>query len=129
MATLKKRKESVLVRGCLVYLCDILGLFAWRNNTGAMRGSYRGKPWFVHFGAKGSGDILGILPNGRFMSIECKKPGETPTDDQEIWAERVRAAGGLPLTIYSLGELEDAMSEVLGRSGPTLGGSRRAGRK
>jgi hypothetical protein len=44
---------------------------AWNNPTGAVRVAL--DRW-LHFGLKGSADILGILPGGRFLAVECKAP-------------------------------------------------------
>ena len=102
------RKESDLVRACLEYLAAC-GIMAWRNNSGGMKAEYKGKARFMRFGAKGSGDILGILPGGRFLSVECKVGKNTPTPAQEDWARRVRVSGGMALTVWTVEGLEAAM--------------------
>jgi hypothetical protein len=101
------------VRACLEYLAA-RGIMAFRNNTGAMRAEYKGKTRFMRFGAKGSGDIFGILPGGRFLSVECKIGNNKPTPAQEDWAARVRAAGGMALTAWTIEGLEAAILATVG---------------
>ena len=71
-------------------------VFAWRNNTGASFGSYKGKQRFFRFGEPGSGDIF-ALHRGKFVSIETKAPGKHPTNIQVDFMQRVRENGGLTM--------------------------------
>jgi len=82
------------------------GVFAWRNNTGGFAGSYKGKARFFRFGAKGSGDIF-ALHHGRFCSIETKKPGKVPTEDQKKFMTQVREHGGLADWFDSVDEFRE----------------------
>lgn len=80
------------------------GLRLFRNNVGMLRDE-RGQ--VVRFGLHpGSGDLIGwrsvtITPEhvGRtvalFASLEVKAPGGRVRPDQVLWAEQVRASGGL----------------------------------
>ncbi len=63
----------------------------WRNNTGTIRDS-RNIP--VSFGlAVGSADRVGIvLPHGRFLSIEVKRPGYRPPSDETLYKARSHVA-------------------------------------
>ena len=62
--------ESHVLTGCLKYL-ETRGIYHWRNSTGAVRIA-PGR--FMRFGKVGSSDILGILPGGRLLCVECKAP-------------------------------------------------------
>lgn len=77
------------------------GCFCWRNNTGCMKSGGR----FVHFGKAGSGDIIGIMPNGRFISVENKSNGEPVSDAQKKFAEEVKAHNGIAFFVTSLEDL------------------------
>lgn len=105
-----KRTETDLVRACLAYL-TARGLMAWRNNSGAMVAEYKGRSRFMRFGVVGSGDIFGILPGGRFLSIECKVGKNVPTPAQKDWARRVNERGGLAITVWSVDQLIEAMGK------------------
>lgn len=75
----KKQNETNSVVLPAVELLKQHGALAYRNNTGAAWMGDR----FVRFGVVGMPDILGYLPNGRGVAIECKMPGRTLTADQE----------------------------------------------
>lgn len=64
----KNIPERIVLEQCLQFL-KLKGFFCWRNNTGALKSGSR----FIRFGFPGSADILGILPNGRFLAVECKR--------------------------------------------------------
>lgn len=44
---------------------------------------------------KGVSDIIGMLRDGRFFAIECKRPLEYLTKEQTEFLENVRAGGGI----------------------------------
>jgi hypothetical protein len=62
--------EGRVKAACLRYLSR-RHIRAWNNPTRAVRIADR----WVHFGKKGSADIIGLLPRGRFMAVEVKAPG------------------------------------------------------
>lgn len=103
----QKRDESKLVKAAIDYL-NLMGCFVWRNQTGVSRPMRSdGGTGYVPFGKVGSGDILGMTPTGRFISVECKVKGRKPTEHQEAFAAAVRKHGGIAMVIYDLDELEE----------------------
>ncbi|KKN01235.1 hypothetical protein LCGC14_1129990 [marine sediment metagenome] len=98
---MKKPCEGDIVKACLSYL-EALGIFAWRNNTGAMGGTYKGTKRYVRFGVPGASDILGVLPNGRFLAIECKMPGKKPTLKQRAFIDEINRHGGVAFVAESV---------------------------
>jgi len=97
--------EAAVQRQILAYL-KLARIFHWRANTGAMTVQARGRKRFVRFGSPGVSDILGILPGGRFLAIEVKRPrlGRL-TADQAAFQANVRAAGGIAVCVCSVEEL------------------------
>lgn len=91
-------KESDLQRQILEYLKIVPGKF-WRNYVGSVRyaGKGRGKN-----PARGSADILGLFPNGRFVAIEVKRPDGKETDLQKSWREEISRNGGLATVVSSV---------------------------
>ncbi len=80
--------------------------FAWRANTGAA--SYQGKdgkPRFVAYGFKGCADIIGMLRGGRFLAVECKRAGESPTAEQRAFLDHVNRHGGLAFVARSVDDV------------------------
>ena len=75
------------------------GAYLWRNNTGGM---YDAKGRFVRFGlCKGSSDLIGILPDGRFLAIEVKTAKGKVTADQEKFINWVKEKGGVAFVARS----------------------------
>lgn len=110
-----KVKETDLVKQILDYLA-LRGVFAWRQNQGAMKGTYSGtgKKWFLRFaGAKGISDVIGVLePEGRFLAIEAKVKPNKPTDDQTAFLERVRECGGVGILAYDLDDVRSVFRDL-----------------
>ena len=104
------KPETKLVAACL-RLLQLRGIYAWRNNTGVARPQRKdGSRGFVRFGKKGSADILGVLPGGRFIAVECKVGRNSTTPDQDDFLGRVRAAGGLAVVVRdTVDELDEAI--------------------
>jgi hypothetical protein len=96
--------ESDVLRACLEYLA-VKGVFAWRNNTGGVR--VDGKR-FVRFGIRGSPDILGVMPDGRFLGVEAKSAKGRLTAEQREFGEAVTRRGGVYVVARSVLDLEKA---------------------
>lgn len=103
--------EKDIQKGILQYL-DVKRIFAWRNNTG---GGYQsnpsGKSYFVRFSVKGAPDIIGIMPNGKFLAIEVKRPGQLPSEDQLWFLKEVASKGGVAIVASSIDEVETVFKE------------------
>ena len=68
--------------------------FFWRNNSGAMMGSYKGKSRLMRFGDVGSPDIF-VVRNGQIIGIEVKSSIGKQSDNQKEWQKRFEKAGGI----------------------------------
>lgn len=80
------------------------GIISWRNHTFALKDK-DGR--LVRGGlCVGSSDIIGIMPDGRFLAIEVKKPGKKPTPEQLNFIEVIRRHGGIAGVVHSPEELE-----------------------
>ena len=98
----RPRPEREIQRVILDWL-KLQGIFAWRQNTGAVTEGKR----FIRFSIPGCADILGVLPGGRFLALEVKRPGHPPTPEQYAFLRSIERAGGLAAVVTSL---EDAMA-------------------
>lgn len=67
-------------------------------------------------GLKGVSDILGVLPDGRFLAVECKGPKGKPSPEQVEFIENVRKMGGVAFVARSLQDVKNGLSGVLGAS-------------
>lgn len=105
---MRKLLEKDIQRGILEYLAYSRKGFFWRNNSGAFGGEHKGKRWFVKAGLKGSADILGLVPpQGQFVAIEVKRPGEKQTDAQREFQQTVEARGGVYILAYSVEDVRE----------------------
>jgi hypothetical protein len=101
----KNSPESYVLNGCLQYL-EVRGIYHWRNNTGAVQIA-PGR--FMRFGKVGSSDILGILPGGRLLAVECKAKTGRLTPEQQDFLETVLGLGGLAVVVKDWQELDAAL--------------------
>jgi hypothetical protein len=108
---MKEQRESDIVRDCLTWL-RLQGVFCWRQNQGAITGSYKGKRRFLRFtSVDGVSDILGVLrPQGQLLALEVKRPGKKPTPEQEAFLATVRDHGGIGAYVQSVAELEELLA-------------------
>ena len=71
----------------------------WRNSTGQDQVTH------VKYGLTvGSADLIGIRNDGRFVSIEVKKPGGVVSPEQWAWIKIVQEFGGLAGIAHNVDE-------------------------
>ena len=100
--------EGRIKADCLRYL-ERRGIFSWNNPSGVIRIS---NDRWIHFGKKGSSDIIGILPDGKFLAVETKSVRGRLTPEQKEFLEKVRGLGGVAILARSLRELDEALREA-----------------
>src|SRR3990167_3953746 len=103
---MKKPKLKILEKDIQKSILEWLSwqqIFAWRNNSGRLLITDKkyGKR-MINVGIKGSPDIIAILKGGIFLGIECKSPKMQLTDDQLLFASRLRKAGGIYILARSI---------------------------
>jgi len=97
--------EARIKSAVLRYL-EQRGFFVWNNPTGCVR--IASDRW-ISFGKKGSSDILGCLPDGRFLAVEIKTPKGRVTPEQTAFLKKVRGLGGVAIIVNSFQELDAAL--------------------
>lgn len=100
-----KAPEGKVVHACLELLYT-LGIFAWRNNTGAVSIGSR----FMRYGKTGSGDILGMTKTGQFLAIECKSSIGVQSPAQKLFQMQVEKNNGLYFLVTSAAELSEKLN-------------------
>jgi hypothetical protein len=101
----KKTNEAEVLRSFLQYL-PAARILAMRVNSGGAMIAGR----FVRFNnSPGCSDVVGVLPAGRFLALEAKRPGGRTRPDQTAFLENVTRAGGLSIVAASLDELRAAL--------------------
>ena len=100
--------EGRIKAACLRYL-EKLGFKVWNNPSGAAQ--IRPGEW-LHFGKKGSADILGCLPGGRFLAVECKTGYGRLSPEQRDFLADIKALGGLAVMAKSWQDIDQALREA-----------------
>lgn len=77
----------------------------WRNNSGTLWAN--GQP--VSFGYPGSPDIVGLLPDGRFLGVECKSKTGRQSSKQKTFEAKVKANSGVYILARSVRDLEEVL--------------------
>jgi hypothetical protein len=74
----------------------------------------------MHFGKVGSSDILGVLPGGKILCIECKAKGGRLSHEQKQFLADIQALGGLAIVAKSYRDIDRVLREA-GYNGITDG--------
>jgi hypothetical protein len=100
------------VSACLEYL-HTRKIVSWRNNTGAVKyKNASGASRFLRFGCVGSSDIIGWMPDGRFLAVECKAKGGKLSDAQCDFISGLNRSGGVAIVAYSVDDVIKRIEEV-----------------
>ncbi len=86
----------------------------WRQNTGVATydNLVAGTSRKVRFGLPGQADLSGILPDGKRLEIEVKRPGGRQSEEQKAFQEMIERFGGLYILAYSALDVEDRLREL-----------------
>jgi hypothetical protein len=68
---------------------------------------------FYQFGKKGSADILGILPDGKFLAIEAKAPTGKLRDEQVEFLDTINKNHGVAGMAKSIDDVEVLLKEYV----------------
>lgn len=85
------------------------GITFWRINTVGIYDVAKKK--FRPSPTKGVSDILGVLPNGRFLAIEVKSSKGVLTKDQQLFIDKVNSSHGLAFVARSIRDVELRLEE------------------
>lgn len=112
----RKRKamaplERDIQKAILDYLHSV-PIYCWTNKT---QGTYdpHKKIFRRNTTKKGISDILGVLPDGRFLAIEVKSKSGRLSPEQAEFIDRVNDLGGLAFVARSLEEVQNAIELCL----------------
>ena len=101
-AKVLKPKESDIQAAILEWLLWN-GVFAWRNYTGPILRGF-GKTLCPN-PAAGSPDIMGVLPGGRMLGIECKTPTGKLSPEQKHFLAHMEKNGAMVIVARSLDDV------------------------
>jgi hypothetical protein len=103
-----KTPENRVKAEVLKYL-KLRRVYCWNNPSGAVE--IRPGKW-MRFGKVGSSDILGCLPGGRFLAIECKAEKGRLSGVQREFLNEIERLGGLAMVARSFQEVDLALREA-----------------
>lgn len=99
------------IQAAILQYLRLRNVFAWRNNSGMQLIPNKGGGMrAIRIGLPGSADILGIMPDGRFLAIEVKRPGKMPTDEQRAFLGQIEANGGVAVVAHSVDDVISLLS-------------------
>ena len=94
--------ETKLQAAILAYLEAHPDVHAIRVNSGSPSRRFRGAP-------AGTSDILACGPQGRFLALEVKLPGESPSKKQSAFLGAIQALGGFACVVTSVRDTIEAV--------------------
>lgn len=96
--------ERDVVKACISWLRRHR-IFCNRHDCG---GGYLGDSGaYATYGIKGAGDIIGLLPDGTHLEIECKAgKGGSLTKGQQKRMKDIKENNGIYLVVHGISELE-----------------------
>lgn len=94
--------HTELINAGVEYL-NARGFFVWKNNTGTQGSRH------VRFGKKGSGDLIGMFPDGRFIAGEAKILPDKQSDDQQIFQAECEKRNAIYILYYDIDELQSKL--------------------
>jgi hypothetical protein len=95
--------EAAVLRSCLDYL-RFRGVACWRQNSGAL--VTPGGGFLRAADINGVADIIGLLPSGRFLAVECKSSRGRQSEAQRAFQAMVEGSGGLYLIARDIEDLK-----------------------
>ena len=63
----------------------------------------------MRFGKLGSSDIIGVLPDGRFLAVEVKALKGRLSVEQAAFLDKIRGLGGVALVVRGWQDLDTAL--------------------
>lgn len=104
---MKERSESSVVKRVLLALSKEFwpGIF-WRQNAGKVK-TVDG--YWVELGPEGIADIVGFLPTGQIVFVECKRRTGKQRDSQKTFQRSAEKAGAIYVVAR---EGEQAVADV-----------------
>jgi hypothetical protein len=112
--------EGVVVQAVLTWLKSF-HIVAWRSNTVGIYDPVQQR-YRKNNSINGIADIIGILPGGRFLAIECKSEKGKLSEDQKNFGQMVRDAGGVYLVVRpddwekQLSDIKEFLRIIIGQT-------------
>lgn len=84
------------------------GILLWKQNR-----EKAGRRYAPHFGFRGLPDLGGVLPGGRAIHVEVKRPGAKPTPAQVGAMQMLARQGAFVCLVRSVEEAQEKAKEAV----------------
>ena len=101
---MKSAPEKEFQRAALEYL-RMCGCVVWPMTSGLLKRGGR----YIRTGPTGAPDIVGLVPGGRFIGVECKTRRGRLTTKQAEFLDAISAAGGIAVEARTLDDITEAL--------------------
>lgn len=96
-------KSEANIQALILMALSQAGCLVWRQDTGAYKDPKSGR--LIRYGlCKGSSDVIGICPDGKFLAVEVKTKTGRVRPEQEAFIAAVKRAGGRAGVARSVGD-------------------------
>lgn len=106
-----KQKESKLQKEIIDYL-KIRGCVVFKHRNVGIYKQSTGKYIPLSAGEKGISDIIGCMPDGKFIAIEVKAEKGKPSENQIEFLEKVKKNKGISILAYSITDVFDKLEAI-----------------
>ncbi len=106
---MKNTKLTNIVTCQIIDYLTLIGCKVWRNNTGSIKVGRR----LIKFGLKGSSDIIGWNPAGRFIGIEIKTGNDKLSDDQKDFIYEGLSSNCIMIVASCIDDVISLKNEIL----------------
>jgi len=103
--------ENELTKSVLTLLA-YNNIFAWRQNNGGVYDPST-KRYRANSSMSGVPDIIGILPDGKFLGIEIKSPKGKQTESQNLFELKCIESKGVYILVNDSYKFTQKMSQIV----------------
>lgn len=108
----RAKPERAVQRAILIYL-RVRGCLAAITDAGA---AFRAGAFGADTVPAGWPDITGLLPDGRFIGVECKAPDGRQSPVQKQMEQEIRKRNGIYVLARSIDDVEEALGQKAGNT-------------
>ena len=102
-------REKDIQSAILRYL-HVNKIFCWKyNNIGIWKQKTKS---YIPSNMLGVSDIIGILPDGKFLAIEIKRPSGKLTYYQETFINDIKERNGIAFVAYDVSDVEKELKKL-----------------
>lgn len=94
------------IQGQILQYLHYRGVKAYRINAGMIPTGEKRSRRMIRLAPKGFSDIMGVMPGGRAIFVECKAEGGKPTQFQEMFLDEMRQQGAVCIVARSIDDVE-----------------------